>query len=384
MNKRLNNELEESQFEEFISKLLSSGDQTEILDKLGELEVPDPYRVRLKVLYSPSGFIDTFERISAVSNIKRIGELSHSYLYSTQVGTKRKRQLSIKFTILTPDISEKIGIILAISKREPWEKALLKFFKNNYPQVVPVYLSQSEMINSVKRLREEVNHSITVKSFSAKEPIESIKNKKRKSIREWTEESFSRILQEVRERNQMFTSIDLEFYPKIDEVTHVRPRAGCKIRKTAEVEISGNFTIIYDSIVKHIANVGLNKLRFFSGRGLRESSFKQRPLAINYHIDVFEEIERVRKFVSVMKKYPHSMYSVEHGNPYAHLKITDIKDGSSFNVYALPPKNIAVIPGLKASEAAFERIFHYIFDEFKEGDVVNYDDEGKSLESVIQ
>jgi len=85
-------------------------------------------------------------------------------------------------------------------------------------------------------------------------------------------------------------------------------------------------------------------------------------------------------FVHILSKYPHSMYAIEHGNPYAHVKLADIYDGSSFDVWAISPSRIALIPGLKASEAAFERLVHFIFDKFREGQIANYDYEGRTLE----
>jgi hypothetical protein len=67
------------------------------------------------------------------------------------------------------------------------------------------------------------------------------------------------------------------------------------------------------------------------------------------------------------------MYAIAHGNPYAHVVLTDLCDGSSFDVWALPPDKVSIVPGLKASEAAFERIVDYIFRSFREGELVNYE-----------
>ena len=76
------------------------------------------------------------------------------------------------------------------------------------------------------------------------------------------------------------------------------------------------------------------------------------------------------------------MHAVEHGNPYAHVKMTDMYDGSSFDVWAISPSRIALMPGLKASEAAFERIVDYIFDKFREGQIADYGNEGRTLKSI--
>ena len=104
---------------------------------------------------------------------------------------------------------------------------------------------------------------------------------------------------------------------------------------------------------------------------------------IIYTIDyIFDDIEHVRKLVSVLTDYKHSMHAVIHGNPYAHVRLTDLCDGSSFDVWAVPPQCVALVPGLKASEAAFERLVHFIFDAFREGKIVTYDREQRALEAT--
>lgn len=66
------------------------------------------------------------------------------------------------------------------------------------------------------------------------------------------------------------------------------------------------------------------------------------------------------------------MHTVIHGNPYMHVRITDLHDGSSFEIWAIPPKRLAIVPGLKATEAAVGRLIHFIFEGFREGKVESY------------
>ena len=77
-----------------------------------------------------------------------------------------------------------------------------------------------------------------------------------------------------------------------------------------------------------------------AGRGLREVKYKPRPLAINFTQPIFDDLEAVRGFVQLLSKFPCPMHAVEHGNPYAHVKITDLYDYSAFEVWAIPPARI--------------------------------------------
>ncbi len=171
----------------------------------------------------------------------------------------------------------------------------------------------------------------------------------------------------IQDRPQVVTSLDVDFLPRVGGHSHIRPKARCKIRKAGEIEVSGSFQLAFDAVATQVARVGEKKLRFFHGRGLRETQYTPRPLAINYPSPLFDDVKVVRSFVQVLAKYPQSMHAVAHGNPYAHVRLTDLFEGSSFDIWAITPQRVALIPGLKASEAAFERIVHYIFDAFREG-----------------
>jgi len=267
--------------------------------------------------------------------------------------------------------------VISICKSDEW-KIMERLIKDEYPRLVPILLSQGELIAGVKRLRQAALHNVRVKSFSAKEKLGETSNKGKTSIREWTDKQLDEALQIIRERGQVLTSLEVEFFPRVGDRSHVVPKATCKIRKTGEIEVTGSLRLAFNAVAKEVARVGEKKLRNYSGRGLREAEYKPRPLAINFQQPIFDDLETVRGFVHLLSKYPRSMHAVEHGNPYAHVKITDLFDYSAFEVWAIPPSRIALLPGLKASEAAFERLVHHIFDGFNEGQVVEYERNGRA------
>jgi hypothetical protein len=123
-------------------------------------------------------------------------------------------------------------------------------------------------------------------------------------------------------------------------------------------------------VIADVVAAGAEKLKFLSNRGLRDRKYSPAPLSIHFKRRVFDDLGEVRRFVDVMRKYPHSAYAIEHGNPYAHLQLSDRYDGSSFELWAVTSDDILVVPRLRATEAALERLIHYIYDEFREGEVV--------------
>jgi len=364
------------EFQAYVQALLDSGDNQDVLKALLGLDVPQPYRVRAKVIYSPTSPIEVLRAAAKKKNIKPLSDTADSFTYSEIVGRLSPTEIDVPFFVAPFEarnsISPRVQVVISVCKSDQW-KVLQRLVRSLYPKLVPILLSQAELVSSAQKLRQLSGHEVRVKAFSAKEPLDGSGDKAKKSVREWTDETLDEALRGMKERGQVLTSLEVGFFPRVGQRSHVVPKATCKIRKTGEIEVTGSLQLAYDAVAIEVARVGERKLRNFAGRGLREASYKPRPLAINFTQGIFEDLETVRGFVQLLKKYSHSMHAVEHGNPYAHVKITDLFDYSAFEVWAIPPGRIALLPGLKASEAAFERLVHHIFDDFKEGQVVEYE-----------
>ncbi len=376
---------EEREFQSYVRALLSTGTNRDVLKALLELEVPRPYRVRAKVVYSPASPINVFRHLQEKERIKALSDSADSFVRSEVVGRIAPTKVSVPFFVASFEeddaISQRVQVVISVCKSDQW-KVLQRFIRSNYPKLVPILLSQGELVTGAKNLRRQSGHEVRVKTFSAKEALAGSEGKSRKSVREWTDEQLDEALRGIKERGQALTSLELEFFPRVGEYAHVVPRATCKIRKTGEIEVTGSLRVAFDAVAKEIARVGERKLLHFAGRGLREAKYKPRPLAINFTQPIFDDLEAVRGFVQLLSKFPRSMHAVEHGNPYAHVKITDLYDYSAFEVWAIPPARVALLPGLKASEAAFERLVHHIFDGFKEGQVAEYErDQGATAQT---
>lgn len=365
---------EEQEFEAFIGALFNQNHPEKVRKELERVRVPSPYRIRIKVLYSQNSIIKVIDSLVDKGNLQYIKKESKTYSYHTRIGRKHSNEIKIPFFVDTFEkynLNDNVQAIVTICKTDQWD-TLRKFITKNYPRLVPILLSQQELIESSRSLRTVSGHSLTVKAYTAKETFNDTKSKIKKSIRTWTAEELDKVLHSVRDRMQTLTTIDIEFFQLIDNKPHILPSAICKIRKNGEIEVTGNYQLAFDAVASRIAEEGFKKLDFFSGRGMRSSEYKPRPVAINFALPVFETIETIREFVEILSKYPRSMYAVEHGNPYAHVKLTDIYDGSSFDIWAISPSSIALMPGLKATEAAFERLSDYIYGQFREGKIEEY------------
>lgn len=382
---RLRTSREQRDFEAFVRAMLRSGDSSAVFERVADLDVPPPYRIRVKVVYASVSPMSVMGYLEERGFVQRLAPQTNSYACSSSASIRDRRARAPFFlaSFAGGNVSERVQAVVAICNSSQW-KALMRFVGNAYPRLVPVLLSQSDLVHAVRRLRARSGHEVRVRDISAKVAIQTAEGKGSKSVREWTDQHLGDALAGIQESRQLVTSLEVEFFPILGGLSHVRPKSVCKLRKNGEMEVAGSFRLAFNTVADYVARVGDMKLQFYSKRGLRESEYKPRPLAIRYGHPIFEDVEEVRSFVRVLASYPRSMHSVVHGNPHAEVRLTDLLDGSSFDVWAVPPAKLAIVPGLKGTEAALERLVHYIFDKFREGEVVEYGGDGRALEVLVE
>ena len=151
---------------------------------------------------------------------------------------------------------------------------------------------------------------------------------------------------------------------------------------TTEISISRNgivrsnryFKLIFSDFILPISKVSYENIKFFSKRARLEDPDRNiHPLVIDLGEDQFINPEENHKFIDIMKTMKATSLSVIHGNPYIHISLFDYYDGSSFDVWVLSADKIIIVPQLKASFQAIKRLINYVFDNYAEGDVKEYE-----------
>lgn len=361
-----NSSTQYSEYIDFISELYSLADNELILNQIKLISVPKPFQIRLKIFYSKLPLSKIKESLTRNKDLDYYGKNGASLHIKTKIGRVNIRTIDTYFSIFNTK-KQNIFILISITTSDEW-KVISRFIKKKYPIIVPIYLSQTELIDGIKNLQKtQLEYKLRVREIASKERITKKSQKYRKSVHEWTDEPVEEVLSKIAERNQIIINLTLGFHNIINDRINVSPTAFCKITKNSEVFVTGNFNIIWETIIPYIGNVGFKKLNLFSKRGLRDRGYNPGPLNITFKSKVLDKTEEVQRFTDILVHYPNSRHTIQHGNPYTNITIADIFDGSSFDVWAVTSDNVLIVPRLKATEAAIERLVHYIFDEFHEG-----------------
>jgi len=369
---RLASGKERAKYEAFVRELFSQPDSHAITAHLADLRCPEPYRIRMKVLYSKVPLPDILLRPRTGSALQRLGGENHAFELTATVGREKKRSFNSTLACL-PTGQLNVAAAVSVCTRDQWQ-ATLGFLKRHYPAVIPIYLSQRELLQAVITLRRRgsYNWEFRVRGLSGREPINDALPHRTRSVREWTDQDLEGTLDLIAERRRTVSTVLLALHKRLAQRIDVAEAALCRITQQSEVDVNAMFALVWESVVHHLAEIGQAKLDRFANRGLRERNYQTASLAIQFRNPVLEDIEEVRRLVRVLEHYPSSMHAVDHGNPYANVRVTDRYDGSSFDVWAVNATSVILIPGLKATQAGVSRLVHHISNNFREGDVVEF------------
>lgn len=354
------------------------------VDQIGEyLSTIDrlaPYAmIRQCIVYHMGNLAQTLIEKKSLSSLGLVPINAAANFFRLEIDTEGARRKKISGIIaVIPGSRPNFHRVISISASKFWKSAVRKLLKRLYPQAMPVFFSQSEIRKNLSALEKSLSteHKIMVvdATMKRKSVSESVQTRGVETDRVWRSQTLRDSFELASERNMWFTSIQFQVChyesdsPNISSVI-----ATGRIYKEGEIFYDRYHKALNDLLIDLLENDASSRLNLLQNRGLRERDYiPSRPIQISYTYDVFSELSQIKRFASVIAKYPKATKAVYHANPYYHSSIADFEDGSSIEIWVLSPKRILLIPQAKSTAQAFERLISHIFFEFQEGMVGEY------------
>ena len=104
-----------------------------------------------------------------------------------------------------------------------------------------------------------------------------------------------------------------------------------------------------------------------------QESYKSRPIAIQYSYGLFRKRGSLERLERTVRRYPQASVSVVGREDYFHAAVTDFADGSSFDLWCLSLDKIVIVPQVRSTPRALQRLVAYLCESFHEGDVIEFD-----------
>lgn len=275
---------------------------------------------------------------------------------------------------------------IGIAKPAIWEKISVKISKSMYPYLMPIYYKQKELEKAFNNLQFFLgnDYQIRIQDLTLKESRGLDKEPhitKQDTKRWWTNISIVDVFNLAKEQSLLFTSLKYSInyqrptnpdYRKPPEIDFKKSISG-RISKFGRINFDHSYSIINNGLIDLLETTSIQRLKLFENRSLLDQNYAQsRPIQISYPYDIFANTEEIRKTGDVFSKYPNASRIEYHCNPYYHSSVADYLDGSSFDIWITSLRKIIIIPQLKASVQAFERLTTFVFSNFGEGIVDDF------------
>jgi hypothetical protein len=365
------------EFESWVSNLPSPANFFGILPMFKKFD--EHIQLRECILYHKGDFSTVIDKICRTAKFEVNSYNSMPWLFSARTIPKNDAEIIEGLLAFIPGKYPNMYRAVTVSKSSFWANVVQKLLRRSYPEAMRVFFKQNEIHEALKVLENNNgdNFRLHIMDGTLKAKRNTGQNQGKSQFntdRVWRDQSIDEMFEEALEKNQWFTSLTFAIQRKIGKQQHFYSTVATgKIGKFGGVSSDFLFSEIEDHIISVLEGYASDRLELYQKRGIRERDYHPSPpLEIQYDVDVFSDIEEIRRFGRTMIKFPDSSIAVFHGNPYYHANIADFADGSSFDVWILSPSRVLIAPQARSTPQALERITSYIFYEFREGVVREY------------
>lgn len=356
-----------------MQELMECGSQSELLEKLAHYRCESPLQIRVVV----AGSLEPIQNLVARESpfpvrVRAIGDYGVGQ-FNYSAGDLRLH--GTVFFCRSPQAH--ITYLISICSGTVWHRSILRLIHSLYPKLVPVFFSQEELLDLLKRAKENFPETdLRIVGHTRKKRLKAGSRRKYESSRTRTEKSLEAVFAETEQQNYWFSSINFEYVSSTDG-------RGGEVLSTAAISKYGTLfcTAHFDRFLygtlNEMATLAEQKMKFFSNRSrLTLETHEPRPISITYDSPEFTSQKATDRFVGIMRKMTRTSCTVLHDNPYIHLSVVDSTDGSAADLWVLKNDEILLVPQLRASEAALKRFVNYIFEEWREGSVTSPTSDG--------
>jgi len=249
------------------------------------------------------------------------------------------------------------------------ERLIFKFFDRYYIDAARLSITSKQIEEILDLLKTKFKCEITtdnIVSYSRlnKKKFVLTRHKRRviESDLRWTEEDYKTSFVYAAENDKWIDKIS--FYAQTEKISLFH----ATISRNGVFESNRYSYSFFKVISDKLIGISKENLEMLSNKSRVEQKIK--PIAIEYSVRVFEDVQQNKKLINAIKELPKSDFNVYHGNPYLHGSLVDYIDGSSYDIWVMDENNIIIVPQIRATFSSLSRITSHIMKRFLEGRII--------------
>lgn len=321
---------------------------------------------KTEVLDTGAGWAEVFSKSKyhVQKNREGVGITSFSMNYSFKERGERIEQVGSFFLLEHPTF-QPAHILLSMDETNFWKKGLLPLIRSNRLNISTMTFGHSFLKDILQKMVIEWNLSdveVTRALLYQRGANKTI------PLMGWPHMGLVNAFEWANQHDGWFRSMQFTAYKQDRKVAKVF------LNRRGEIKTSGGFSEIYSSLLEPVCKLMNEKYAMYGKRSRIENHGEVRPLVIDFGETQFDDVKENAHFIRALKLYKRAAITVLHGNPYIHLSVLDYFDGSNFDVWVLNPQQLFIVPQMKGTVSAIERLVGHIFEAYAEGTIKDYED----------
>lgn len=146
----------------------------------------------------------------------------------------------------------------------------------------------------------------------------------------------------------------------------------------------GDIDFFYRKFLRAFAGSAKETKQILEKRERVMGDLQTHPLEVQFNYDVFKEPGDNERFVKALSSMAKSGVAVYHRNPYLHVSFVDFQDGSTYDIFAVSPKLVYIIPSFRASVDSLSRITSHMFESISEGTLKDWTQQKMTMQEYFE
>jgi hypothetical protein len=356
--------------------LNTSRSMVEVVETLPEEPLPNRMFAHFAVVnlrFEIGPLLSGFKR--QWGQISRLSESEKGALYRLDFDDLEERHHSTVFRLwLVPDAP--VALLIALCSNSEWRDGIKRVLEALYPKVYSPFLSQTDL----RQIFDKMNSGLRSKLLIRLTRVSSFKRLLQRSSRKrfesevlWTDRDYKTAFIAASEENSFFKSVRFEVCAPTDDGRSVKTTGTIGIAsREGHFATNANVRWLFHSAVEPLLHEARTRSEFLRDRSRKDAPGPSaRAITARFARDFKVSKEELPQLSAILQKYPDASVSVLHANPYFDASVVDMRDGSSIEVLLASEKQMTLLPGLRATESALNRLCRFLYENVGEATFSN-------------
>jgi hypothetical protein len=311
-----------------------------------------------------SGFKRTWGQITIASESDR-GAL---YKIDFEGPTERRHSTLLRLW-LVPDAP--VALLIAICSNRDWRDGPRRALEALYPKVYSPFLSQTDLRSIFEKMASglRAKRSIQLTRVSSfKRLLQRSSRKRFESEVLWTDMDYRAAFGRAAEEKSFFKNVAFEVCEPRDDDRPIKSTGTIGVAsRDGHFATNASVRWLYHSAIEPLLKEARARSEFLRNRSRVDAPGPAaRAIAAQFTGGFKLSREELPRLSSILRKYPDASVSVLHGNPYFDASVVDMRDGSTIELLLASESQMTMLPGLRATESALNRLCRFLYENVGE------------------